>query len=130
MREEEKCQIIWENAQRMPDMEKALFYELERKKPVVGLLMVLLLFAGGGLIYGGRAVLGLMLVLVDILLLGALLAFRGFGPFVPGEALQAASLVLVPLILALYLYAGWKALTTIEDYNERLYVTVFDRSPR
>ncbi len=130
MREEEKFQIIWENAQRMPDMEKALFYELERKKPVVGLLMVLLLFAGGGLIYGGRAVLGLMLVLVDILLLGALLAFRGFGPFVPGEALQAASLVLVPLILALYLYAGWKALTTIEDYNERLYVTVFDRSPR
>ena len=34
------------------------------------------------------------------------------------------------MILALYLYAGWKALTAIEDYNERLYVTVFDRSPR
>lgn len=129
MREDDKFQIIWENAQRMPEMEKALFYELERKKPLVGLMLVLLLFAGGGLIYGGKAARGSMLIIVDIVLLGALVAFRGFGPIVPGEALQAASVVLVPLILALYLYAGWAALTTIEDYNERLYVTVFDRSP-
>ena len=37
MREDEKFQIIWENAQKMPEMERAMFYELERKKPIVGL---------------------------------------------------------------------------------------------
>jgi len=33
------------------------------------------------------------------------------------------------LLLALYIYAAWDVRRTIEEYNERLYVTVFDRSP-
>jgi hypothetical protein len=128
MREDEKFQVIWDNAQRMPEMEKALFYELERKKKWVGMTLVLLLFAGGGLIYGGRVARGAMMIIVDVLLLGAFFTLRGFGPMVFGETFQASSLILAPLILALYIYSGWAAFGAIEDYNERLYVTVFDRS--
>jgi hypothetical protein len=129
MREDEKFQIIWENAQKMPEMEKVMFYELERKKSVVGLMLVVFLFAGAGLIYAGKAAKGAVLMLVDAILLAIFLSFRGFGPISPGETFGSASLILVPLILALYIYAAADVRRTIDEYNERLYVTVFDRSP-
>jgi hypothetical protein len=129
MREDEKFQIIWENAQKMPEMEKAMFYELERKKSVVGLLLVVFLFAGAGLIYAGKAAKGAVLMLVNAILLAIFLSLRGFGPISPGETFGSASLILVPLILALYIYAAADVRRTIDEYNERLYVTVFDRSP-
>ena len=140
MREDEKFQIIWENAQKMPEMEKAMFYELERKKPVVGLLLVFLFFAGAGLIYGGKAVKGAILMLADAILLAVLLTLMGFGPIFSGgliggqyfgltETVRAATIILIAIILALYIYAAWDGLRTIKEYNERLYATVFDRSP-
>ncbi len=129
MREDEKFQIIWENAQKMPEMEKVMFYELERKKAVVGLMLVVFLFAGAGLIYAGKAAKGAVLMLVDAILLAIFLSFRGFGPISPGETFGSASLILVPLILSLYIYAAADVRRTIDEYNERLYVTVFDRSP-
>ena len=140
MREDEKFQIIWENAQKMPEMEKTMFYELERKKPVVGLLFVVFLFGGAGLIYGGKAVKGAILILADVALLAVLLTLMGFGPIFSGgliggqgfdlsETFGAATYILVCIILALYIYAAWDVLKTIQEYNERLYVTVFDRSP-
>jgi len=129
MREDEKFQIIWENAQKMPEMEKAVFYELERKKLVVGLLLAVFLFAGAGLIYAGKAVKGTILVLVDAVMIAIFLFARGFGPIYLGEPFGAASLILVPLILALYVYAILDVRRTIEEYNKRLYATVFDRSP-
>ncbi len=58
MREDEKFEIIWENAQRMPEMERIVFYELERKKLILGLLLVISLFGGGGVIYAGKAAKG------------------------------------------------------------------------
>ncbi len=129
MREDEKFQIIWENAQKMPEMEKVMFYELERKKLVVGLLLVVFFFVGAGLIYVGKAAKGTILMLVDAILIAIFLSLRGFGPISPGESFGSASLILVPLLLALYIYAAWDVRRTIEEYNERLYVTVFDRSP-
>jgi hypothetical protein len=129
MREDEKFQIIWENAQKMPEMEKVMFYELERKKPVVGLILVVFLFAGAGLIYAGKAAKGTILMLADAILLAIFLSLRGFGPIDIGETFGGASLILMPLILALYIYAIWDVRRTIYEYNERLYVTVFDRSP-
>jgi hypothetical protein len=129
MREDEKFQIIWENAQKMPEMEKVMFYELERKKSVVGLMLVVFLFAGAGPIYAGKAAKGAVLMLVDAILLAIFLSLRGFGPISPGETFGSASLILVPLILALYIYAAADVRRTIDEYNERLYVTVFDRSP-
>ena len=128
MREDEKFQIIWENAQKMPEMEKVMFYELERKKLVVGLLLVVFFFAGAGLIYAGKAAKGSILLLVDAILLAIFLSLRGFGPISPGETFGSASLILVPLLLAIYIYAIWDVCRTIDEYNERLYVTVFDRS--
>ncbi len=110
-----------------------MFYELERKKSVVGLMLVVFLFAGAGLIYAGKAAKGAVLMLVDAILLAIFLSFRGFGPISPGETFGSASLILslilVPLILALYIYAAADVRRTIDEYNERLYVTVFDRSP-
>lgn len=129
MREDEKFQIIWENAQKMPEMEKVMFYELERKKAVVGLLLVVFLFAGAGLIYAGKAAKGTVLMLVDAILLAIFLSLCGLGPISPGETFASASLILVPLILVLYIYAAADVRRTIDEYNERLYVTVFDRSP-
>jgi hypothetical protein len=129
MREDEKFQIIWENAQKMPEMEKAMFYELERKKPIVGMLLVLFFFAGGGLIYAGKAAKGAILMVADIVLLMAFLSLRGIGPITPGEAFGTASLVLVPPILAIYVYAGLDVRRTTEEYNRRLYALVFDRAP-
>ncbi len=129
MREDEKFQIIWENAQKMPEMEKAMFYELERKKPVVGLLLVVFLFAGAGLIYAGKAAKGTILMLADLVLLAAFLSLRGLGPISPGETFGTASFFLVPLILALYVYAAADVLRTTNEHNKRLYVAVFDRSP-
>ncbi len=129
MREEEKFQIIWENAQRMPEMEKAVFYELERKKLVAGLLLVVFLFGGAGLIYAGKVVKGAVLMLVDAALVAIFLYLRGFGQIDIDATFEAASLILVPLILALYIYSAWDVRRTIEEYNNRLYATVFDRSP-
>ena len=129
MREDEKFQIIWENAQKMPEMEKAMFYELERKKPVVGLLLVVFLFAGAGLIYAGKAAKGTILMLADVVLLATFLSLRGLGPISSGEAFGSASFVLVPLILGIYVYAASDVLRTINEHNKRLYVAVFDRSP-
>ena len=129
MREDEKFQIIWENAQKMPEMEKAMFYELERKKSVVGLLLVMFLFAGAGLVYAGKSAKGTILMLADLVLLAAFLSLRGFGPISPGETVGIASFFLVPLILALYVYAAADVLRTINEHNKRLYVAVFDRSP-
>jgi hypothetical protein len=129
MREDEKFQIIWENAQKMPDMEKAMFYELERKKPLVGLLLVLLFFAGGGLIYAGKAAKGTILMVADIVLIMAFLSLRGIGLIAPGETFGTASLVLVLPILALYIYAAADVRRTINEHNKRLYAAVFDRSP-
>ncbi len=129
MREEEKFQIIWENAQRMPEMEKAVFYELERKKLVAGLLLVVFLFGGAGLIYAGKVVKGAVLMLVDAALVAVFLYLRGFGQTDIDATFEAASLILVPLILALYIYSAWDVRRTIEEYNNRLYATVFDRSP-
>ena len=129
MREDEKFQIIWENAQKMPEMEKAMFYELERKKTIVGMLLVLFFFAGGGLIYAGKAAKGTALMVADIVLLMAFLSLRGIGPISPGETFGAASLVLVPPILAIYVYAALDVRRTTEEYNRRLYALVFDRAP-
>ncbi len=129
MREDEKFEIIWENAQKMPEMEKAMFYELERKKPIVGMLLVLFFFAGGGLIYAGKAAKGAILMVADIVLLMAFLSLRGIGPITPGETSGTASLVLVPPILALYVYAALDVRRTTEEYNRRLYALVFDRAP-
>lgn len=129
MREEEKFQIIWENAQRMPEMEKVVFYELERKKLVAGLLLVVFLFGGAGLIYAGKVVKGAVLMLVDAALVAVFLYLRGFGQTDIDATFEAASLILVPLILALYIYSAWDVRRTIEEYNNRLYATVFDRSP-
>ncbi|HOO54649.1 MAG TPA: hypothetical protein PLM24_01845 [Methanothrix sp.] len=129
MSEDERFQIIWENAQKMPEMEKAMFYELERKKLPVGMLMVLLFFAGGGLIYAGKAAKGTILMLVDAMLLAVSLSLRGFGPISFGEALGSVSLIPIPFLLALYIYTAWDVRRTIVEYNKRLYVTVFDRSP-
>lgn len=130
MREDEKFQIIWENAQKMPEMEKAMFYELERKKAVWGLLLVLFLFAGGGLIYAGKAAKGTILMLADIILISASLSLRGIGPIGLGEPVGIASLVLVLPILALYVYAALEVRRAMDEYNRRLYIAVFDRSPQ
>jgi hypothetical protein len=129
MREDEKFQIIWENAQKMPEMEKAMFYELERKKHVVGLLLVVFLFAGAGLIYAGKAAKGAILMLVDVVLLAIFLSLRGLGPIDSGETFGSANFLLVPLILALYIYAAADVRRTINEHNKRLYAAVFDRSP-
>jgi hypothetical protein len=129
MREDEKFQIIWENAQKMPEMEKTMFYELERKKPIVGLLLVLFFFAGGGLIYAGKAAKGTILMMADLVLLTAFLSLRGIGPISPGETFGIASLVLFLPILALYIYAALDVRRTIDEYNRRLYAVVFDRAP-
>jgi hypothetical protein len=129
MREDEKFQIIWENAQKMPEMEKAMFYELERKKVIVGLLLVLFLFAGGGLIYAGKAAKGAILMLADLALLAPFLSLRGIGPISPGDTFGTASLVLIPPILALYIYAALDVRRTTAEHNRRLYAAVFDRSP-
>lgn len=140
MREDEKFQIIWENAQKMPEMEKAMFYELERKKPAVGLLLVVFFFGGAGLIYGGKAIKGAILMLADLVLLALLLTLMGFGPSFPGgpagvgdfglnEGPGAASSILILLLLVLRIYDARDVLRTIQEYNQRLYVTVFDRSP-
>ena len=129
MREDEKFQIIWENAQKMPEMEKAMFYELERKKPLVGMLLVLLFFAGGGLIYAGKAAKGTVLMVADMVLLLAFLSLRGIGPITSGETFETASLVLVPPILALYIYAALDVRRSTDEYNGRLYALVFDRAP-
>jgi hypothetical protein len=129
MREDEKFQIIWENAQKMPEMEKTMFYELERKKPIVGLLLVLFFFAGGGLIYAGKAAKGTILMMADLVLLTAFLSLRGIGPISPGETFGIASLVLLLPILALYIYAALDVRRTIDEYNRRLYAVVFDRAP-
>ncbi|MDF0592570.1 hypothetical protein P0O24_03110 [Methanotrichaceae archaeon M04Ac] len=129
MREDEKFQIIWENAQRMPEMEKLMFYELERKKLVAGFLLAAFFFAGAGLIYAGKAVKGTILILADLALLAVFFSLLGFGPYGSAEAVGVAKFVPLPLILALYAYAIWDARRTIEDYNKRLYLTVFDRYP-
>ncbi|MCR3884186.1 MAG: hypothetical protein NUK54_07430 [Methanothrix sp.] len=129
MREDEKFQIIWENAQRMPEMEKLMFYELERKKLVAGFLLAAFFFAGAGLIYAGKAVKGTILILADLALLAVFFSLLGFGPYSSAEAVGVAKFVPLPLILALYAYAIWDARRTIEDYNKRLYLTVFDRYP-
>lgn len=129
MREDEKFQIIWENAQKMPEMEKAMFYELERKKAVWGLLLVLFLFAGGGLIYADKAAKGLILMMADIVLLSAFLSLRGIGPVSLGEPFGIASLVLALPILALYVYAALEVRRAMDEYNNRLRIAVFDRSP-
>jgi len=128
MREDEKFQIIWENAQKMPEMERAMFYELERKKPIVGLLLVLFFFAGGGLIYSGKAAKGIVLMLADLLLLMAFLSLCGIGPISTGDTFGRASYLLVPPILALYVYAALDVRRDIDEYNRRLYIAVFDRS--
>jgi hypothetical protein len=129
MREDERFQIIWENAQRMPEMEKLMFYELERKKLVAGFLLVVFFFAGAGLIYAGKAAKGTILMLVDLALLAVFFSLLGFGPYGSAEAVGVARFVPLPLILTLYAYAIWDARRTIEDYNKRLYLTVFDRHP-
>ncbi|MDI9400290.1 MAG: hypothetical protein QM433_12225 [Euryarchaeota archaeon] len=129
MREDEKFQIIWENAQKMPEMEKAMFYELERKKPIVGQLLVLFFFAGGGLIYAGKAAKGAILMVADFVLLGTFLSLRGIGPITPGDTFGTAGLVLIPPILALYFYTALDVRRSMDEYNRRLYATVFDRSP-
>ncbi len=129
MREDEKFQIIWENAQKMPEMEKAMFYELERKKSIVGLLLVLFFFAGGGLIYVGKAAKGTILMVADLLLLSAFLSIRGIGPISPGDNFGSASFLLVLPILALYIYAALDVRRTTDEYNRRLYAVVFDRAP-
>jgi hypothetical protein len=129
MREDEKFQIIWENAQKMPEMEKAMFYELERKKAIWGMLLVFVLFAGGGLIYAGKAAKGTILMLADIVLLSAFLSLRGIGPTSLAETFGTASLVLIPPILVLYVYAALDVRKTMDEYNRRLYIAVFDRSP-
>jgi len=128
MREDEKFHIIWENAQKMPEMEKAMFYELERKKAVWGSLLVLFLFAGGGLIYAGKAAKGTILMVADIVLISAFLSLRGIGPIGPGETFGIASLVLILPILALYVYAALEVRRAMDEYNRRLYIAVFDRS--
>ncbi|MGC9515502.1 hypothetical protein [Methanocrinis sp.] len=129
MREDERFQIIWENAQKMPEMEKAVFFELERKKTVAGLLLVVFLFGGAGLIYAEKAAKGAVLMLIDAALIAAFLTLHGFGPIDIDTTFDAASLILVPLILALYIYSAWDVRRTIEEHNNRLYATVFDRSP-
>jgi hypothetical protein len=129
MREDEKFLIIWENAQKMPEMEKAMFYELERKKPLVGMLLVLLFFAGGGLIYAGKAAKGTILMVADLVLLMAFLSLRGIGPIAPGETVGSASFLLVPPILAIYVYAALDVRRSADEYNRRLYAAVFDRAP-
>jgi len=128
MREDEKFHIIWENAQKMPEMEKAMFYELERKKAVWGSLLVLFLFAGGGLIYAGKAAKGTILMVADIVLISAFLSLRGIGPIGHGETFGIASLVLILPILALYVYAALEVRRAMDEYNRRLYIAVFDRS--
>lgn len=129
MREDEKFEIIWENAQRMPQMDRIVFYELERKKLVLGILLVISLFGGGGVIYAGKAAKGAILILINGILLAGLLSLRGAGPIAPGETLAAASVLLIPLILAVYGYSMVDVKRTIDEYNRRLYVTVFDQSP-
>lgn len=129
MREEEKFEIIWDNAQRMPEMERIVFYELERKKLVVGLLLAISFFGGGGLIYAGKAAKGALLLLANGLLLAGFLYLRGLGPLTPGETFVGASVFLIPLILAIYVYSMVEAKRAIDKYNKRLYLMVFDRRP-
>lgn len=129
MREDEKFEIIWENAQRMPEMERIVFYELERRKLVVGMLLVISLFGGGGVIYAGKAAKGAILILVNGILIAGFLSLRGLGPLNPGETFVGASVLFVPLILAVYVYSMVEVKRTIDEYNKRLYVTVFDRIP-
>jgi len=115
--------------QRMPEMERIVFYELERKKLVVGLLLAISFFGGGGLIYAGKAVKGALLLLANGLLLAGFLSLRGLGPLTPSETVVGASVFLIPPILAIYVYSMVEAKRAIEKYNKRLYVTVFDRRP-
>ncbi|UEC43094.1 MAG: conserved membrane protein of unknown function [Methanothrix sp.] len=129
MREEEKFEIIWDNAQRMPEMERIVFYELERKKLVVGLLLAISFFGGGGLIYSGKTAKGALLLLVNGLLLAGFLSLQGFGPLTTGETFVGASVFLIPLILAIYVYSMVETKRAIDKYNKRLYLMVFDRRP-
>jgi TM2 domain-containing membrane protein YozV len=95
MVEEDKFEVIRQNASLLPSQEKIIFFELKKKSQAVGLLLAIFLFGGAGQIYAGKVVKGIIFILLSWLVIT-------------------------------YIYAIWDTYKLIEEYNENLYLAVFD----
>jgi len=116
---ENELLIISEHVSRMPEGERVIFYQLKKKSKSIGLVLVVLLFGGGGQIYATEAlkgVLSIFFILLTLLLSYLVWDANGWGLLTWFGCL---------IIIALYMYALWDTSRMVDEYNENLYLAVF-----
>lgn len=69
MEESIEFRLIKEQASKMSDAEKIMFYESKKKSEAIGLLLAIFLLGGAGQIYAGKTLRGILCILFSWLII-------------------------------------------------------------